>query len=510
MRGALTPRLWTPPLVTGAPGPCGCGCALTEDTSDGFDVAAWSADVLRYPLRPWQRWCLIHGLELLPDARPRFRTVLVEVARQQGKTNMLAALVSWWQFCDRVPLVLGTSTKLDYARESWDRACELIEAAPALTPWRGRRWRREANGEQMSWSIHKARYKIAAANAEGGRSLTVHRLILDELRQHHTYDAWAATINAGNDVPDFQAWCLTNAGTDRSIVLNELHDACAADLARPAPLDPSTGMFSWSCPDGADPLDPHALALANPQLGDTTRVDVLLAAARRAVDTGGSLLASFRTEVMCIRSRSSDPAIDAGAWQAATRPAPMDPAAGRVAACVDVSPDLAHVTLALACLDEIDGHQVVRVEVAAAWESTGAARTALPALVARIRPYALGWFPGGPAAALDADLRDRRTSGVRGWPPRGVRVAELSAAGAPVCMGFAALIAAGGVVHSGQDLLDAHTLGADKRHRGDGWVFDRRPGAAHVDALYAAAGAAHLARTLPPRRRTTGLHIVDG
>ena len=510
MRGALLPRLWTRPLVVGPPGPCGCGCALDETTSDGFDVDGWARDVLRYPLRPWQRWKLIHGLELLPDGRPRFRTLLVEVGRQQGKTTGLGALVSWWQFCCRVPLVLGTSTKLDYAREAWNRACQLIEQAPALTDLRGRRWRREANGEQESWTIEGARYKIAAANAEGGRSLTVHRAILDELRQHHTYDAWAAIINAGNDVPDFQAWCLSNAGTDRSIVLNELHDAAVADLTRPAPLDPSTGIFSWSCPDSADPLDPHALALANPQLGDTTRTDVLLAAARRAVDTGGSLLASFRTEVMCIRSRSSDPAIDPAAWAAGKRPASMSTEVGRVAACVDVAPDLAHVTLALACLDEVDGAQVVRVEIAAAWESTGAARAALPALVARIRPYAVGWFPGGPAAALDADLRDRRSSGVRGWPPRGVRVAELSAAAAPVCMGFAALIAAGGVVHSGQDLLDAHALGADRRHRGDGWVFDRRPGAAHVDALYAAAGAAHLARTLPPRRRTTGLHIVDG
>ncbi len=440
---------------------------------------------------------------------PDFRTLLVELARQQGKTTGLAGLVAWWQFCCRVPLVLGTSTKLDYARESWNRACELIEAAPALTPLRGRRWRREANGEQESWSIEGARYKIAAANAEGGRSLTVHRAILDELRQHHSYAAWGAVINAGNDVPDFQAWCLSNAGTDRSVVLNELHDACEQDMARAVPLDASQGMFSWSAPDGADPLDLAALAQANPQLGDSTRTEVLLAAARRAVDTGGELLASFRTEVMCIRQRSSNPAVDPARWATARRPGTLDGASGRVAACVDASPDLAHVTLAVAALVELDGLPVVRVEVVDAWDSPAAARAALPALVARIRPYTVGWFPGGPAAALDADLRDRRKTGVRGWPPRGVRVAELGAAAPAVCQGFAALVTAAGVVHSGQDLLDAHVLGADRRTRGDGWVFDRRPGASHVDAAYAAAGAVHLARTVPARRRTTALHVVD-
>lgn len=70
--GSTMPRLWTRPLVVGPPGPCGCGCALTPATSDGYDVAAWASDVLGVTLRPWQRWALIHGLELLPDGRPRF------------------------------------------------------------------------------------------------------------------------------------------------------------------------------------------------------------------------------------------------------------------------------------------------------------------------------------------------------------------------------------------------------------------------------------------------------
>lgn len=423
---------------------------------------------------------------------------------------MLAALTSWWQFCCRVPLILGTSTKLDYAREAWNRACELVEQAPALTELRGRRWRREANGEQESWSVEGARYKIAAANEEGGRSLTVHRLILDELRQHHTYAAWGATTNAGNDVWDFQNWCLSNAGTDRSVVLNELHDACVQDLHREAPVDVRTGMFSWSAPDGADPLDLHALAQANPQLGDTTDPDVLLAAARRAVSTGGALLASFRTEVMCIRQRVADPAIDPAAWAAGKRPASMTTGDARTVACVDVAPDLQHATLAVAQLVADGDTQLVRVEVVAAWSDLGACRAQLPGWITRVRPYLLGWFPGGPAAALDADLRDRRKSGVRGWPPRGVRVEQLGVAAPAVCMGFAAAVAAGAIVHSGQDLLDAHVLGAERRHSGDGWVFDRRAGGGHVDGAYAAAGAVHLARTTAPRRRTTGLHIVDG
>jgi len=508
--GATVPRVFTPPLVTGPPGPCGCGCALTPDTSEGYDLVDWATDVLHAPPRPWQRWAAIHGLELLPDGRPRFRTLLVVAGRQSGKTWLPSTLSTWWQFCCHVPLTLGTSTKLDYARESWNRACVLVESAPALADRRGRRWRREANGEQESWTKRRARYKIAPANAEGGRSLTVHRLILDELRQHHTHDAWSASVYAGNAVADFQAWALSNAGTAQSVVLNELQDACELQITTGVG-DPRTGMFAWSAPDDADPLDVYALAQANPSMnlpgGPTS--ELLLQQAATALAAGGRMLAEYKTEVMCIRVTSMAPALDAAAWQTANRPAPLSGAAGRVAACVDVAPDGAHAALVLAALVDVDGEQRVRVEVAAGWDDLAQARAALPALVARIRPYTIGWFPSGPAAALDADLRDRRKSGVRGWPPRGVRVAEITAAVPAVCLGFASLLAAGGIVHSGQDLLDAQVLAAQRRGRGDGWVFDRRPGdPVHVDAVYAAAGAVHLARTVPPRRASAPLTIV--
>jgi hypothetical protein len=63
-------------------------------------------------------------------------------------------------------------------------------------------------------------------------------------------------------------------------------------------------------------------------------------------------------------------------------------------------------------------------------------------------------------------------------------------------MGLAELVRAGSVLHSGDPLLDTHVLGAEKSARGDAWVFTRQ-GSGYVDGAYAAAGAVHLARTLP-------------
>jgi hypothetical protein len=77
-----------------------------------------------------------------------------------------------------------------------------------------------------------------------------------------------------------------------------------------------------------------------------------------------------------------------------------------------------------------------------------------------------------------------------------VRVEEIRAETASICMGFAELVTAGQVVHSGDPLLDAHVAVAERLRSGDTWRFSRK-GDGHVDAVYAAAGACHLARTLP-------------
>jgi hypothetical protein len=120
-------------------------------------------------------------------------------------------------------------------------------------------------------------------------------------------------------------------------------------------------------------------------------------------------------------------------------------------------------------------------------------RRDLPALLSRIRPQALGWLPNGPAAALAADLAERK--GRAGWPPPGVSVAEIRGELAAVCMGFAEQVRSGRVAHSDDPLLNAHITGSGRLVRGDTWVFSRKGG--HCDAAYAAAGAVHLARTLP-------------
>jgi hypothetical protein len=484
VRGRTEPRLWTPPLRE-----------LTPETSYGFDVIDFARDVLDHPLDPWQEWVVIHAGELLPDGRPRFRHVLCLVARQNGKTELLVVLTLYWLYVEQVDVVLGTSTKLQYAVESWEKALKLAQRVPDLAaeiPKKG--GIRRANGETALKLSTGGRYMVAASNEEGGRSLTIDRLILDELRQHHSYVAWDAAEPAASR-PDSQVWAITNAGGDRSVVLNDLRQS-ALDYIATGQGDRRLGLFEYSAPDGSSPLDPDALAQANPNLGYRKDIDALVGKAGRAMQLGGEVLAGFKTEEMCMRVPLLDPAISPEEWAACHEPGTLKTAArsSSVALCADVSIDAQHATLVAAAVQP-DGR--VRVAVVAAWSGQGCTqqlRRELPGWVTKLRPKAVGWFPAGPAAAVAADMADRK--GRQGWPPRGVRIEEIRGEVAAVCMGFADLVTNGQIVHPGDPLLDAHVAGAEKLRQGDAWRFTRK-GAGHCDATYAAAGAAHLARTMP-------------
>lgn len=487
--GRVEPRIWTPPLRE-----------LTPETSFGYDLIDF-AEAIGFPFEPWQKWLAIHIGELLPDGRPRFRFVLALVARQNGKTTFVQVLTAYWMYIDRVPLVLGTSTDRRTAKESWTKVVELVEGSEILMEETDPNHKRDTTGEEAFWNAHGSRYLFAAPNRRAGRSFTVHRLVLDELREHSNRDTWDASVGAMNAVPDAQAIAITNQGDITSIVLDEERDA-AIEYIETGNGDPRVGLFEWSSPNGADPTDPEALAMANPDLNRSGRVvlDNLVGAAMRAKRAGGETLARFRTEYMCQRVTLLNPAIDPDSWRDSGTEEPIDLAAHRrrLALGLDVSLDGSHATLVAAV--HLDG--ITHVEVVHRWYGFGctkALRAELPGLVAKLRPRTMGWLPGGPAAAVAAGLAKRP-----GWPPRRVDVEEIRAEVPAVCMGLAEQVLTGQVQHPNDEMLTQHVMQTQKLNRGEAqWVFTRR-GDKPIDGTYALAVAVHLARTVKVLAPVTG------
>lgn len=475
--GRAEPRLWTRPRRP-----------LTRQTTRGYEVIDF-ARVIGLPLLPWQEWAVIHALELNPDGTYRYRTVLIIVARQNGKSHLLRVLTLWRMYLDGARRILGVAQDVALARDQWKMCQESIHECPDLeAEWGGVR---NVNGDEMFWA-GTARYAIKAANGRAGRGGSNDMVIIDELREQHDEKAWNAVSKTTMARRNGQVWAASNAGDDSSVVLNRLRDAALANA------DPSIGIFEWSAPEGCELTDRQAWAQANPALGHTID-EASIRGSLPPVDTPEG----FRTEVLCQRVANLDSAIDADRWNASADPGgEIAENCPQIAACFDVAPDGRHATLSIAT-PLGDGR--ARTEIAEAWDDTETARAELPALLQEMKPAAFGWFPTGPAAAMATALRPlalkyNRRPGKRqpGDPPEDGTITGARAS--EVCQELADLVKAFRVLHPADPLLDSHIHGTSRYWTGDGWRFMRK-GMGHVDAAYACAGAVSLALALPPVKR---------
>jgi hypothetical protein len=417
--------------------------------------------------------------------------------------------VSLWRlYVDGARLILGVAQDVGLAREQQNYCVDTIYGCPDLAAEldhvrrvNGDEWFRVAapeieyedvDGDESMTLSGGGRYKIAASNRKAGRGLSIDELNVDEGREWHTFEPWSALFPTTMARPRAQIWMMSNAGDDRSVVLNMLRDSALSGR------DETIGLFEWSAPDGCELDDVNGWRQANPALGHLIDEGFLRTAmhSQRPND--------FRTENLCQKVDQLDGAIDYEAWKACADTAGlMDALRDRIAVCLDVAPDGGHATLAAAGRTA-DGRP--RIEVVAEWTTMASVRADLPALLEKIRPRAFGWFPGGPAAEMATTLqplalRYNRHPGKRqdGEFPEDGQIG--GAAVSQVCMELAGLVRDRSIIHAGQDLLDTHIRGASKLATGDGWRLTRR-GEGYCDAAYAAAGAVNAALRMPERKRS--------
>jgi hypothetical protein len=462
--GSQTPRISTPALGE-----------LTPQTTDGFACLDWMRDNGFDPL-PWQEALTLAVLERHPQRpdRRRWRTAVVVLPRQNGKSQWATALQGWRLATGDAEVAVTAAQTRAIAVEMLLRGARLLD----VTTRDGANGRRYAgSGFERIELNNGSRWLVETMSPEAGRGLSVDHLHLDELRHAKSEDDGFAALEPTTTArPRGLVLVTSNAGTDSSVVLNGL-----IERGRAAAADPeyrgSLGLWEWSAPSDAALDDRQAWATANPSLGYTLDPEVL----DNALATSSP--ATFRTERLSIRVTTDSAAIDAGAWEECADPdGTLEFARGRIAVAVDTAP-CGHTTLCAAGVDQ-DG--IVRVEAAAAWSSPAEARAELADLVARINPRKVAWFGNSPTAALAVDLRAAAGD-------RAVKLTDPSEA----CQAFASLVAGRRLRHGGQSLLDDHVAGATRMRKGSGWVFARRDMAAPVSGAYAAAGAVLLARQMP-------------
>lgn len=360
--------------------------ALTPDTSLGFDVIDIAA-LFGVDLLPWQRWLLVHALELNASGGLRFRTIVVLVARQNGKTWLALVLGLWALYVWQCRLVLGTAQDLSLAEEVWQIAVDIIEETGEdgeyVRPEMAAELRRisRVNGNKLIELIPRfvdgstrrvaPKWQVKATNRRAGRGKTAGLLLLDELREHTSWEAWGALSKTTNAVAEALKWCTSNAGDASSVVLRHLRrlahlalgdpDGAYADTAATAPVDvdedaDDLAIFEWSAAPAADRGDRDAWAAANPSLGWTITERAL------ASDYRTDPPPVFDTEVLCRWVETSNLGPFAGPWLATVDPESTLADESTIRVGFEVSHDASWATLVAA------GHRddgLVHVEVVA-------------------------------------------------------------------------------------------------------------------------------------------------
>lgn len=506
LTGSTLPRIWTPPLVEGPEGPCGCGCALTPETSLGFEVAVFASEVLGLILLPFQRWLLIHALELLPDNSFRFRTVVVLVGRQNGKSTVLQVLSLWMMYLFGVKLVIGTAQNLDVAEEVWQGAVEIAEAVPELADEIKQVLR--VNGKKALQLTGGERYKVAAASRRGGRGLSGDLVLLDELREHQSWDAWAAVTKTTMARALAMVWAASNAGDAASIVLRWLRKIAHLAIGDPDGLgdaddvtaaediddvdDATLGIFEWSAPPGCSIFDRDGWCQANPGLGYTITERAIVSAAKTDPEW------VFRTEVLCQwLDSTTDGPFPAGAWEGCLDEKSQIGDLEQLAWCVDVSWDrsTAHIGVAGWRADNRPHVEIVASRVGTDWVVDWFTDPKHPDR--KKRPIAVQAKRAPATSLVDplkaADLEVVEWDGVSGT---GELYDHVRAA---VGDGDSRIPLA----HLAQPVLDQAAATAATRPVGDAWAWDRRKSPADASPLVAVTGALWcLSSYEPPKKRS--------
>lgn len=504
--GYMVPRIYTPPLRP-----------LTPETSRGYEVVEFARDILGIELRPWQKWLLVHALELLEDGQYRFRRVIVLIARQNGKTTLASVLAAWWlqvESCrhpEMVPplkfKIVGTAQNLDIAREPWNAVKLWCDPEPpdeasaeAAVPCLQEATAKvsDTNGKEFIKAANLAVYEIRAAKNARGKPAA--RVLMDELREQENWVAWNATSQTTKSFWSGQLWGLSNAGTAKSVVLARQRDAGLKTVASwnelvvDGGMDPSEwaeahdgaiGLFEWSAPDGCALDDDAGLLQANPSCGFGGMTLRSLKA-----DIAGMDEAGFRTEVLCQWVTADvKPYIDPGAWAELADPSSSIPADGRVVLSVDVSADRS--TSYVAAAGEGAGG-AEHVEVIARRDGI----VWVPGYLDRVRAAWPGCrevalqTKGCPASELADELAER------GWAVHRVEGSDLGA----VAGRLRDRVVDGSLRHPPQPVSDQQVRVAVTRRLGEVEVWNRRDSAAQISGLVAMSQALWALETRQPPR----------
>ena len=436
---------------------------------------AFVADRLGSPLMGWQRDAADVAGEIDPETgRLFYRTVVLTVMRQQGKTTL--TLPVWVQRALRWPGIhvkWTMQTALD-ARQKWmEEHVPTLEQSPLaefLAP--GSDGVRKQNGSEHVKFRNGSMQTLMASKKQSGHGQVVDLGMIDEAmaqpddRLHQALRPAMKTRHR-EGLPGAQLWIISTVGpAGESEWFHSWVDAGRAAVDAGTCEEDRLCFIEYSAPDDADPGDPATWWSCMPALGVTIDEDTVAAEYRESLLVPDGL-AGFRRQALNQRTaQRSDPAIPLNLWDGCAALGVERPADGLVFA-VDVSPEQASASIGV-CWRRPDG---------------------VPHLELIENAPGVGWVPGRVSELRERwggvwllDPRGASGSQQADWPGMLLKAADARRS----CAELEAAVRAGQVGHYGQRELRVALEGAVRKPSEDGgWSWARRSTVVDISPLVA-------------------------
>ena len=261
------------------------------------------------PLLEWQKYFLNEALKVDENNQFVYRQILGILARQNGKTHLMRMRILAGLYLFDEELQVATAQNRDLSLETFRKVVDVIENYD----WLRKKVKHitRANGREEIQLKNGCRYKIIAPNSSGARGLSADVTYIDEIRQHKTFDAFAALQFTTQTRKNSQSFYLSNAGDHSSVVLNALRQRGLDKIENNT--EERLMFMEWSAAPNRKLNDVEGWKEANPSLGRTITLDSIKAGLTSPPEI-------FQTEVLCQWIETMNSAFPQGLFNSLIQP----------------------------------------------------------------------------------------------------------------------------------------------------------------------------------------------
>ena len=468
----LLPRRFTPPLAGDFPSAADRWLPVVQ--------AVWQK-AFGYRLEDWQVWLIRSVFEVYPAGHPlagqlRFRQAVTSCPRQNGKSELTAAITLIGLLRAADSLVISLASSIDQARIIFTKVLRAVQRTPELAAM----FRAVDTETRGIRGVNGSNYMVRPAKSAALQGLAVTLGICDELHLLDTH-SWTDLVSGTGGRPNALVFGVSTAGTDSSGLLKHLYG-----LGEKAIGDPATrvGFWVWETEDAEVPDDDGELLAklrtANPAMHTGRMDDEAILADVRSLPVQDIQQYRFNRFVA-----SSGGYIPSHAWQLCAVDGderPPVPSSGAVF-CLDRTPDwgFATVTASWKLPDGKVWTEVVRSLVNPSPDDLKVACLGL----SRFAPRALV-LDGYASRNLGDELKKL------GLPVVFARSGDVIAASSLLY----GKVVNRELVHAGDPLLSAQLPGARRRNVGDAYKVSRQDSSVSIDAVMATLLGVYFADSL--------------